>query len=451
MDHFPFEPISSMIKSEITCPEFTSMFQVQSILGSGAFSSVFCVKQRSNGSIVAIKILKQRSTTTTTTIITNECSNANDSSNNNKCDKSHKSASFKNMVRKEIDIHTLISSYNHPHIVKVLESFEYNTNDISSASKLVHAIVLEYCELGTLQQYLKRVRDDTICGKTGQNRFTFLPEEEVRFALRQLFRALSMIHAHAIVHRDIKPENILLAASNSKAFVDRQRFSLMDCVLKLSDFGLAVKMKDDDDWNNGQNGLCGTLATMAPEVFMTGKQTRSRSKLGIVDKYQSVVGYGQPADLWSTGVIQYLMLVGRFPFISSKPSKPESFQKDKERFHIIKNAMKEVVEGKLVLPSNILISQSGNYLLHQLLNKNPQHRGFARGKRIHLCMFHFHTGSLSNVFQSLLFEKAFFLHIHFLVRTMYHTVIQIKMTVRPQVKTLSDKSESSPIRIHIHF
>jgi serine/threonine protein kinase len=281
--------------------------------------------------------------------------------------------------------------------VKLLESFEYTIKEFGSTSKILHAIVLEYCELGTLQQYLKRVRGDIKSSKNIMNRFSFLPEEEVRFALRQLLRALSMIHAHAIVHRDIKPENILLTASSSNPFVDRQNFTLLDCVLKLSDFGLAVKMKNDDDWNSGQKCPCGTPVTMAPEVILAGKQKRTQTRPGIVEEYHSVVGYGQPADLWSTGVIQYLMLVGHFPFISSKPPslKSSSLETSNSRkFHHIKTAMQEVVKGTLIIPSNILISTSGNDLLHQLLNKNPTQRGFARGKRKNVLIFHFRFDSL---------------------------------------------------------
>ena len=82
------------------------------------------------------------------------------------------------------------------------------------------------------------------------------------------------------------------------------------------------------------------------------------------------------------------MLVGQFPFISSKKSN-SSETRNKEKFRHIKRAMKEIVKGTLVVPDDILISASGNDLLHQLLNKDPTQRGFARGKIKNFFMFHF--------------------------------------------------------------
>lgn len=85
-------------------------------------------------------------------------------------------------------------------------------------------------------------------------------------------------HHKGIVHRDLKPENILLATKGSSS------------PIKLADFGLATYIKP------GQNlhGTVGSPFYIAPEVLAGG--------------------YNEAADIWSTGVILYILLSGIPPF-----------------------------------------------------------------------------------------------------------------------------------------
>ena len=135
-----------------------------------------------------------------------------------------------------------------------------------------------------------------------------LEEDEARRYFRQLVSGLSYCHQRGVCHRDLKPENLLLDDEG---------------VLKISDFGLATIQEREQKEDNGTDDVtntetthdspttdsptsatpprllqttCGTPNYVAPEVLM--------------DK-----GYdGMAADVWSAGVILYVLLAGFLPF-----------------------------------------------------------------------------------------------------------------------------------------
>jgi tRNA A-37 threonylcarbamoyl transferase component Bud32 len=113
-------------------------------------------------------------------------------------------------------------------------------------------------------------------------------EAMARRLFRELCDAVKYLHVNSIVHRDLKPENILLTTK------DRRNMSL-----KIADFGLArMNMKSNDC-----KTFCGTPHYFAPEVINSFR-----------DKADASAGYGKQADLWSLGVILYIMLSGMPPF-----------------------------------------------------------------------------------------------------------------------------------------
>jgi serine/threonine protein kinase len=163
-------------------------------------------------------------------------------------------------IKKEISIMKMI---NHHHVVSVKDVF-------ATSAKIF--IVLEFVGGGEL---FDKIANE---GK--------LPEEKARFYFKQLVEGLEHCHSNGICHRDLKPENLLLDTDGN---------------LKISDFGFSTLNIGDADGDGGQRAellhtTCGTPNYVAPEVL--GK-----------DGYD-----GKKADVWSIGVILYVLLAGYLPF-----------------------------------------------------------------------------------------------------------------------------------------
>ncbi|XP_028097653.1 CBL-interacting serine/threonine-protein kinase 23-like isoform X2 [Camellia sinensis] len=160
-------------------------------------------------------------------------------------------------IKREILTMKLI---RHPNVIRMYEVM---------ASKTKIFIVLEFVTGGELF--------DKISSK-GR-----LKEDEARKYFQQLINAVNYCHSRGVFHRDLKPENLLLDANG---------------ILKVSDFGLSAlpqQVREDGLLHT----TCGTPNYVAPEVI--------KNK-----------GYdGAKADLWSCGVILFVLLAGFLPFEES--------------------------------------------------------------------------------------------------------------------------------------
>lgn len=103
-----------------------------------------------------------------------------------------------------------------------------------------------------------------------------LKESEASTIIEQLLRSIKYIHSKGIIHRDLKPENMMINPETLK--------------LKLIDFGLSSYFLED----NSLHTKVGTPTYAAPEVILGD--------------------YSKEADLWSVGIICYVMLTGCPPF-----------------------------------------------------------------------------------------------------------------------------------------
>jgi calcium-dependent protein kinase len=149
----------------------------------------------------------------------------------------------------------IMARLDHPNIVRIIETFETSS---------LCCLVMEYCEGGELFSL--------ICEKRT------LTEAEAAVYMRQILSALAYCHDAKICHRDLKPDNLLLT------------YKTGSFEIKLADFGLSQSFSEEDLMHS----ISGTPYYIAPEM-LSGS-------------------YNHLVDMWSLGVILYIMLSGCTPF-----------------------------------------------------------------------------------------------------------------------------------------
>lgn len=128
-------------------------------------------------------------------------------------------------------------------------------------------------------------------------------EDVAHLYFTQLISATGYMHSKNVAHRDIKPENILLSASGD---------------LKLADFGLAAL------WRlNGAVRLCTTVCGsppyIAPDVVAVGRNKKRTS----LQKEEGIGYKADGADIWSCGIVLFVLLVGNTPWDEPTEHSPE--------------------------------------------------------------------------------------------------------------------------------
>jgi calcium/calmodulin-dependent protein kinase I len=207
----------------------------------------------------------------------------------------------------------ILSKLHHEHIMGLYES-------IVTVDK--YYLVTEYLEGGELF--------DRIVEKA---QYT---ENEARNVCAVLFDTMRYIqHSVGIAHRDLKPENLLLAYRHSD--LDTQS----DSNIKIADFGFA---KVAGPHNDSCATMCGTPGYLAPEVIRKVK-------------------YGTQCDMWSMGVIVYILLAGYPPFYGSNP----------------KIIFEKTLKGQIDFDSNYWagITTSAKDMIRSLLDLDPTKRATA--------------------------------------------------------------------------
>lgn len=198
-----------------------------------------------------------------------------------------------NKVRREIQLLKLL---NHPHVIKLYQV-------ISSPTHFF--MITEYASGGELFDFV--VRNGA------------LAENVSRKFLQQIISGIDYCHRHMIVHRDLKPENILLDQYLN---------------IKIADFGLSNIMVDGQFLKTS----CGSPNYAAPEVI-SGK-----------------LYVGPEVDVWSCGVILYVLLCGCLPFDDQN----------------ISNLFRKIKLGNFNIPS--FLSEDAINLIKSMLNVDPVNR-----------------------------------------------------------------------------
>jgi len=157
------------------------------------------------------------------------------------------------LLQREIDI---MKRLKHPNIVALYDVFDDPTHI---------SLVLEYVSGGELYDEIVK-----------RGSFT---ESDACTVLRQVLSATEYLHENGIAHRDLKPENLLISSESGGLQV------------KIADFGLSKDFSD----SNQMTTCCGSPSYVAPEVLQQGQ-------------------YNNSCDIWSIGVILYVLLSGFLPF-----------------------------------------------------------------------------------------------------------------------------------------
>ncbi|KAL7580832.1 hypothetical protein ACA910_001106 [Epithemia clementina (nom. ined.)] len=152
----------------------------------------------------------------------------------------------------------VLTSAKHSHIIEIIDFFEDDDN---------FYLVMERMDGGDV---FDRIID--------MNKYT---EKDARDLAKFLLEAVHLLHTKNIAHRDLKPQNILLKSKKDNADI------------KLADFGFACRVHTPQSLTT----RCGTPTYVAPEILKN-------------------IPYDQSADMWSVGVILYVLLVGYPPFAS---------------------------------------------------------------------------------------------------------------------------------------
>ncbi|CAI5707301.1 unnamed protein product [Peronospora effusa] len=153
----------------------------------------------------------------------------------------------------------ILREMQHPHIVKLYDVFQ---------EEKYFFLVTEFMPGGELFERIVQKN--------------FYSEREARDLVKVLLETIAFCHDADVVHRDLKPENLLLSSADD------------DADIKLADFGFAKKAAIQSR-DVGLSTACGTPGYVAPEILMSKP-------------------YGKEVDIWSIGVITYILLCGYPPF-----------------------------------------------------------------------------------------------------------------------------------------
>jgi len=202
------------------------------------------------------------------------------------------------MMMREVEI---LKQVKHSNVIKLKELFE-------SPQKLY--LVMELVTGGELF--------DKIVDKGSYS------EKDASFVMKQIVDAVRYLHENNIVHRDLKPENLLLESPKSD-------------IVKIADFGLSKILGAEAMLKTA----CGTPGYVAPEVLQLN-------------------GYGKEVDMWSIGVIMYILLCGFPPFYEESNAQ----------------LFKAIMEGRFSYPDPYWsgVSDSAKDLINKLLVVDPKKR-----------------------------------------------------------------------------
>uniref|UniRef100_A0A7N8Y2T8 Inhibitor of nuclear factor kappa B kinase subunit epsilon n=1 Tax=Mastacembelus armatus TaxID=205130 RepID=A0A7N8Y2T8_9TELE len=223
--------------SGITGSTTNYLWSLHDVLGQGATASVYKARNKKSGELVAVKVFN--------------------------------AVSYNRPHDVQMREFEMLRKLNHSNIVRL-----YAVEELPSKQKV---LITEYCSGGSLLSILEEP----------ENAFG-LPETEFLTVLLCVVQGMNHLRENGVVHRDIKPGNIMRQAGDDGR-----------SVYKLTDFGAARELKDDEKFVS----IYGTEEYLHPDMYERAVLRKPHQK-----------SYGVSVDLWSIGVTFYHAATGSLPF-----------------------------------------------------------------------------------------------------------------------------------------
>lgn len=234
----------------------------------------------------------------------------------------------KKFLPREIEV---LTTLNHPYVIQLHSILQQN-------DKMY--IFMRFAENGDLLEWIRK--------------HGVLKEQHARIWFRQLVMGLDYLHSREIVHRDLKCENVLLTKRNN---------------VKIADFGFS-RFCVEDGKRILSNTFCGSAAYAAPEVVSASP-------------YNPKI-----ADVWSLGIILFIMLNGTMPFddsnlqklLNDQMSRNWSFRRSLKKF--VSAEGREIVT-KILEPDTIRrmyldkIQKTGYFRMSQEIKKHKSFKNYS--------------------------------------------------------------------------
>ena len=214
----------------------------------------------------------------------------------------------------------ILTKMDHPNILKIFEYF----SDSDSID-----MIIEYCPNGDLCEEI-------------MNKGPY-DEKQCSFIMFQILSAVNYCHKMNIIHRDLKPENILISSRENGLIR-----------IKIADFGTAKMFEK----GGIEQKVIGTTYYMAPEVINKD--------------------YNEKCDIWSCGVILYMLLTGRPPFGGNndyeimEKIKTGKFDLSSPPFDTLSPEVKDLISSLLEIDVNKRLSAQ-DALKHNWFKNNNSH------------------------------------------------------------------------------
>jgi serine/threonine protein kinase len=204
---------------------------------------------------------------------------------------------------------TLLSCLDSPYVVKLYNCLHDD--------QLIY-LVTEYCELGTMDSVILRPSG---CG-----------EVHAAYFVQQLLHGICYLHSRGFAHRDLKPQNILVSTGFN---------------LKLADFGFGI---DDSELRTTR---CGSPVFAAPEVIAGQKY------------------HPQCADMWSLGVIVFLLATGHVPWADITNEVALFYDIQSAKYHIPEHLSTNFANfiGGLMQPQPMMRFTARQALMHPWIHE----------------------------------------------------------------------------------